>query len=84
MPENAEDDQEVLRVANEIARYLRERNQVADTLEGIARWWLLKQRLQEEMQRVEKAIQYLCAQGLVSQRTLPDGTVLYIGETQID
>lgn len=64
-------------LAEEIAAYLRERGQVADTLEGIARWWILRQRLHEGQRKVEQAMDYLCAQGLVAIRKLPDGAVLY-------
>lgn len=64
-------------LAEEIAAYLRERGQVADTLEGIARWWIMRQRLQEGQRKVAQAMDYLCAQGLVTIRKLPDGAVLY-------
>lgn len=64
-------------LADEIAAYLRERGQVADTLEGIARWWIMRQRLQEGQRKVAQAMDYLCAQGLVTIRTLADGAVLY-------
>lgn len=69
-------------LAEEIAAYLRERGQVADTLEGIARWWILRQRLHEGQRKVEQAMDYLCAQGLVSIRQLPDGAVLYTSNAE--
>jgi hypothetical protein len=69
-------------LADEIASYLREREQVADTLEGIARWWIMRQRLQEGQRKVAQAMDYLCAQGLVTTRKLPDGVVLYTSSTQ--
>lgn len=64
-------------LADEIAAYLRGREQVADTLEGIARWWIMRQRLQEGQRKVAKAMEYLCEQGVVTTRKLPDGVVLY-------
>ena len=81
MPDSEEQDQDVLQVADEIARYLQSREKVADTLDGIAQWWILRQRIQEERQRVERAIHYLCKQGKVIERILPNGTTLYIGKT---
>lgn len=69
-------------LADEIASYLRERGQVADTLEGIARWWIMRQRLQEGQRKVALAMDYLCAQGLVTIRKLPDGAVLYTSSIQ--
>lgn len=68
---------EIKALADEIAAYLRGRGQVADTLEGIARWWIMRQRLQEGQRKVAQAMVYLCIQGLVTTRKLPDGVVLY-------
>ena len=87
MPGDEEQDEETLRVAGEIARYLQRRKKiaevetVADTLEGISQWWLLRQRLYEEQQRVEKAIRYLCQQGLVEERLQADGKTIYISRS---
>ncbi|MCE3253359.1 MAG: hypothetical protein K0Q67_2379 [Cellvibrio sp.] len=75
---------EIRALADEIAAYLREREQVADTLEGIARWWIMRQRLQEGERKVSQAMDYLCARGLVEMRKLPDGRVLYTSSTQTD
>lgn len=68
---------EIKKLADEIAAYLRDGEQIADTLEGIARWWIMRQRLQEGQRKVAQAMDYLCAQGLVTMRKLPDGVVLY-------
>lgn len=69
-------------LADEIAAYLREREQVADTIEGIARWWIMRQRLQEGQRKVAQAMEYLCASGVVTTRKLPDGVVLYTSSSQ--
>jgi hypothetical protein len=71
-----EDDIKAL--ANEIAGYLQQREHVADTLDGIVQWWIMRQRLHEERRRVEQAMTYLCHEGLVDARILPDGNVLYV------
>lgn len=68
---------EIKDLAQEITRYLQEHEGVADTLEGVTHWWILRQRLHEEKDRVQQAMDYLCAKGIVSARTLPDGEVLY-------
>ena len=73
---------EIKALADEIAAYLRGRGQVADTLEGIARWWIMRQRLQEGQRKVAQAMDYLCIQGLVTTRKLPDGVVLYTSSMQ--
>ncbi|HWV14443.1 MAG TPA: hypothetical protein VN030_03345 [Cellvibrio sp.] len=70
-------DDDVQQIANEITRYLQEHDSAADTLEGVAQWWVLRQRLQEERNKVERAMHYLCEQGIVETRSLPDGKILY-------
>lgn len=75
MPNQYLDD--VQQLANEITRYLQEHEGAADTLEGVIQWWVLRQRLQEERSKVERAMSYLCEQGIVETRSLPDGKILY-------
>lgn len=70
-------DEEINELAEEITRYLQSREHMADTIEGIAKWWMLRLRLQEETTRVEKAVNVLHDKGLIQKRVLPDGTVLY-------
>ena len=77
-----DNEAEIKALADEIAAYLRGRGQVADTLEGIARWWIMRQRLHEGQRKVAQAMDYLCDQGLVSTRKLPDGVVLYTSSMQ--
>ena len=76
---DAEEDPDIQSLAQEIARYLQGREQIADTLDGIVHWWILRQRLHEERRKVERAMAYLYRQGIISMRSLPDGRTLYIG-----
>ena len=76
-----EDDPDIQSLAQEIARYLQGREQIADTLDGIVQWWILRQRLHEERRKVERAMAYLYQQGMISTRRLPDGRTLYIGRS---
>src|SRR5437016_2658461 len=46
-------------VAEEILSYLRNHPNAADTLEGILKWWLPRQRYETEQQRIEQALEYL-------------------------
>lgn len=78
---DAEEDPDIQSLAQEIARYLQEREQIADTLDGIVQWWILRQRLHEERRKVERAMAYLYRQGIISMRRLPDGRTLYIGRS---
>lgn len=64
-------------LAWEIERYLHRREQAADTVVGIARWWLMRQRLQESLENVARAMELLEAKGIVQSRQLPNGELLY-------
>lgn len=68
---------EIEDLAAEITRYLQEHDGAADTLAGVTQWWILRQRLQEERQKVQEAMDYLCAKGVVKAQALPDGEILY-------
>ena len=64
-------------IAEEIARYLREHPDAADSLDGIRQWWLPRVRLQEATAQVEGALEELLGRGVVVRQVMPDGTVLY-------
>jgi hypothetical protein len=68
---------EVQDIANEIACYMKQHAGGADTLEGVARWWITRQRLSEAEQKVREAVEWLYSEGLIHKRVLADGTVLY-------
>ena len=59
-------------VAHAILRYLLCHPGAGDTQEGIASWWLRKQRIEEEVPRVIRALEFLETCGLIVQRTGPD------------
>ena len=65
------------KIADDIRRYLKDRKGGADTLEGVVRWWIMRQRLIEAENKVRDALDDLCSQGVIQRRTLSDGTVLY-------
>ena len=52
-------------ISAEILEYLREHPDASDTLEGIAEWWLMSQRIRYEMKRVKAAISNLIEKGWV-------------------
>ena len=64
-------------LADRIRRYMRDYPSAADSLEGVAVWWLSGSAEAEWLRRVHDAIQLLVKQGEVSRRTLGDGTVIY-------
>lgn len=57
--------EEIARLAAEVVRYLRRHPGAADTVEGIAEWWVAKQRLEDTLERVQAAVERLVADGVL-------------------
>ena len=64
-------------VALQILTYLSTHRDAQDTVEGIAEWWLLEQRVRHVITEVKKALAELVAQGLVLERAGQDGRARY-------
>lgn len=75
---------DVAAVAATIRRYLRDHPNAADTLEGIALWWLSGNAGDEWLTNVQRAIEQLVNRGEVVRQTLRDGTVIYERNKQDD
>lgn len=60
-------DADIRFIAHEIRRYIEVRPNARDTLQGIAKWWLSRQRLEESMDDVKKALDYLVEKGIVKE-----------------
>lgn len=60
-----------------IVEYLRKHKQAGDTLEGVARWWMMNQQVSDSLTEVQEALEQLNAQGVVAMRKGPDGRTLY-------
>jgi hypothetical protein len=76
-------DAKVAEIAREIARYLAKHPHAADSIEGIRRWWLMRERYEESAHNVQLALEQLQHDGLVARRVLSDGSVLYTGQTLV-
>ncbi len=61
----------------EIMKYLETNPQAGDTLEGIARWWLLQQQVSDSVSAVHKALEQLKTKGFVEERKSPSGQTVY-------
>jgi len=70
-------EQQVSVVAGEIQRYLAAHPHARDTLEGVARWWLTRQRYHEAVQTVHHALEHLVARGCVERVVSANGIPLY-------
>lgn len=75
MPDN--DEEATATVAGEIKRYLEAHPNAADSAEGIARWWLARQRFEEATEIVQRALEHLVAEGEVVKTVTGEGRILY-------
>jgi hypothetical protein len=64
-------------IAEEIARYLEDHPDAADSLDGIRQWWLPRVRFDEATARIEEALEELLTRGVVVRQVMADGRVLY-------
>lgn len=71
------EDNDIAEVAKKIIRYLRIRPEAADTVEGVARWWLRQQRFDESFDLVEKALERLRREGVVIRTVTRSGNTIY-------
>ncbi len=71
------DNRSVMALVGEIARYLDEHPNAADSVEGIVRWWLPRQRLADRAEAVQVALEVLVAENKVTSTTTADGQIVY-------
>jgi len=64
-------------VMQRIRRYLDAHPNAADTLQGVAVWWLEGNASEEWLSIVTQAMDQLVASGEVARRRLTDGTTIY-------
>jgi len=69
-------DEHLIEVVDAILRYLHSYPDAADTVEGIAKWWLPASRCRD-LRTVQAALARLEAQGLIHRRVQADRHVLY-------
>ena len=60
-----------------IMRYLHDHPDSADTVEGVAEWWLRRQHVSDTLAIVNEALELLAADGSVQQRRTADGRLIY-------
>lgn len=65
-------DERVINAAREIEQYLETHPQAADSLEGIAMWWVSRQRIRNELEVVRAALETLSAMGVVTTGQMTD------------
>ena len=65
-------------MAQLIFDYLQANAEAGDTLEGIVKWWILGQRINESMLVVQKALDKLKADGVILERQSANQPTIYI------
>ena len=70
-------DNEKREACQHILGYLLDNPEAGDTLEGIAGWWLLKQRIRFETLTVAQAVAQLVNDGLITAQQGPDSRIIY-------
>lgn len=68
---------QVEEIAGVISRYLSSRPNATETLEGVAKWWLVRQRYQDSVQVVQSALELLVEHGDVEKVAVAGGKVMY-------
>ena len=68
--------EKVLEVASEITRYLERRPNAAETVEGLAQWWLARQRFEDSREIVQAALEHLVFIGQVN-KYMAGGKAIY-------
>ena len=77
MPKKPQKESEqVIMAAETISRYLKSNLNSFDSLEGIANWWLMRQRIEESTAVVKAAMDYLVSKGEV-EKIETSGKVFY-------
>jgi len=65
-------------VTRRILGYLRKNRMAGDTVEGIAKWWMMRQRLTETTETIHRVLQRLNSAGLIHEHRTPNGEILYV------
>lgn len=61
----------------EVLSYLYAHPQAQDTVEGIVSWWLMMQRMTQQITKVKAVLAELVSSGFVLERKGPDGRLRY-------
>jgi hypothetical protein len=70
-------EQHIKRIAGEIEHYLLTRPCSVDSIEGITKWWLTRQRYQEAKKTVQKALNFLVVNGRIEEIINSYGSSVY-------
>jgi hypothetical protein len=71
-------------IARAILEYLREQPASGDTVEGISKWWIMRQRISESVEMVRLVLSELARQGLIFERPRADGNTIYFAKRSFE
>ncbi len=77
-------EQEIAEIAREIERYLDAHPNAADSVEGILRWWLTRQRYEQSAEHVARALEHLVSAGVVRLYRTPGDRWVYCRKDRFD
>jgi len=66
-------NKELLNALCDILKYIQKQPQAKHTAQGIAKYWIFQQRLEEKIEVVSGALQYLVQQGFLTEVKNVDG-----------
>ena len=69
-------------LAREIRAYLKAHPNAADSVDGIAKWWLARQRYVEALDEIQEALEELVVQGVVAKHVTAGGKTIYASTEQ--
>lgn len=72
-----DEDDDSNEIAEQILRYLQKHPKAADSVDGITRWWLRRQRFEESVERVQKVLDRLVSEDLIFRSVSKSGVVIY-------
>lgn len=77
-------EREIADIAREIERYLDAHPNAADSVEGILRWWLTRQRYEQSAEHVKRALEHLVSAGVVRLYRTPGDSWVYCRKDRLD
>ncbi|MEM7294956.1 MAG: hypothetical protein AAF420_16385 [Pseudomonadota bacterium] len=72
-----QDSRQIESIAQSILRYLENRPEASETAEGVAQWWLSRQRYDDSLELIEKALDYLESRGDIEKINVAGGHSIY-------
>jgi len=65
-----------------ILTYLKENAKAGDTLEGIARWWVMRQNISHSVNQVQQALEALKNMGVIEEWKVSEQETIYFARAQ--